>query len=144
MTELADLADDEFLDELQENLALEAFEEFLGDDVVERTREALIDLKNRTAAIRDMADDPETYRRRNRFAMLMDSRLARANSALKDANRRRGNEGQIVKYAELAHRLCLELARSDKAFALDVIHLEGGLTAREWLTIREQKQGGAK
>lgn len=138
-SELAALDDEEFLDELQENLALDDFTAFLADDVAARTRTALVDLKQRTVALAQVADDPDLKRRRRRFAMLVDSRLSAATVAMKNANRRLDTGAQVVKYAAFAERLCAELAKSDRAYALDFIDLDDGLSAATWLEIREGK-----
>ncbi|MEV8269132.1 hypothetical protein AB0P19_02220 [Microbacterium oleivorans] len=139
-TALAALTDEEFSDELQENLAANNFTAFLADDVAARTRNALIDLKSRTIALAQLTTDPDKIARRRRFAMLLDSRISRATAAMKDANRRNDGDDQISKYAAFADRLCRELRRSDHAHALDIIELAPGVTAAQWLAARETKR----
>lgn len=139
-SELADLDDEEFLDELQENLAADDFGAFLADDVVSRTRSALIDLKNRTVALSQLTDEAELVKRRRRFVILVDSRISRATVAMKDANRRRGNEDRIVQFADFAERLCREIRNSNREHALDFIEMAPGFTARQWLEIREENK----
>ena len=140
MSGLTALRDDEFLDELQECLGLEDFEDFLNPDIVGRTRSALIDLKNRTIALAHLAETDDIATRRTAFARLVDSRLVRANRVLREANRAQFTDVNSSKYLILAERLGAELRMSDRAFAPDLLELEEGFTANEWLAARAAKR----
>ena len=140
MSGLTALRDDEFLDELQECLGLEDFEDFLNPDIVGRTRSALIDLKNRTIALAHLAETDDIATRSTAFARLVDSRLVRANRVLREANRAQFTDANSSKYLILAERPGAELRMSDRAFALDLLEREEGFTANEWLAARAAKR----
>ena len=146
MSILADLDDDEFRDELREMLwDDESWPAFEGDDVAERAREVLSELRTsiqgQLIAYRG-AGDRDWEKRAGRYVKQVELRLGQVRRAIKERNRDATASAVAFeqKWAKLAFALASELERSDRSFALDGITLDGELTVREWLPLRRAQQ----
>ena len=116
--------------------------QFLESKVIERTRSALIDLKTTLIAqVQTLgADaDPDWLRRVQHKTRLIDSRLSRVNSLLREQKTNRSATVEHVsrKYSTLAYELAQALSASNNSFMLDEIMLDD-ITARDWLFRRSE------
>jgi hypothetical protein len=123
--------------------------QFLEPEIIERTRAALIELKtNLIAQVQDFAEDadPDWLLRIRHKTRVVDSRLVRVNSLIKEEKIKRSATAEHVskKYSTFAFQLAEALHSSDNAFMLDEIFL-GDIPASEWLRRRREilleKQG---
>jgi hypothetical protein len=116
--------------------------QFLEPAIIERTRSTLIELKTTLIAqVQDSGEeaDPDWLRRIQHKRRVIDSRLVRINSLIREEKTRRSATVEHVskKYSTLAFRLAEALQSSDNAFMLDEIFLDD-ITAGEWLMRRRE------
>jgi hypothetical protein len=116
--------------------------QFLEPGIIERTRSALIELKTTLIAqVQDLGQeaDPDWLRRIRHKTRVIDSRLVRINSLIREEKTRRSATVEHVsrKYSALAFRLAEALEASNNAFMLDEIFLDD-ISAGEWLVRRKE------
>lgn len=116
--------------------------QFLEPNIIERTRAALIELKMALIAqVQDFGEDadPDWLLRIRHKTRVVDSRLVRINSLIKEESIKRSATVEHVskKYSTLAFQLAEALESSNNAFMLDEIFLDD-ISAGEWLIRRQE------
>jgi hypothetical protein len=145
---IANLGDDEFEDELKENLVPNAeagnWDLFIAGTNVRRTLTVLEEMQTKV----DMQlekhgdEDEEWYRRANNFKRIVGLRIKHVNRAIHALDGSHAEKER--KLRAFAHELCVALDKSNMAFAMDDIMFPFGgdeaLSAGAWFDRRLEKR----
>jgi hypothetical protein len=146
MTDLMELNEEEFTDEIRE--AIWHDQEWLAfehGDVVHRSRETLQQfLTMLSGQIDKYADggDKDWLGRVRRFRSQVEMRLGQAKRAIRELNREETATviGMERKWGALAEDLATALEQSNRSDLLDTLTVRDELSVREWLTLRRSQR----